>query len=267
MIPAPGDQAAAAAGASPTGDGWVGPAGAAPALTLLPAVDIADGRAAQVLGDVDGRQQDPARVAQEWADQGAPWLHLVDLDRAFGRGSAPDLLASLIDRLPVPVQLSGGLADRDALAWAASTGAARVVLASAALADPELVVEAHRLLGERLVVAIDVRDGEVVSRGTPLRLGPVPQVLARHPVVLQDVRHVLVADASRDGSRAGADLHLFAAVAGLVAGEVTASGGIGGLDDLRLLRGLTGLGLRHVVLGAALYHGEFTLAEALEVCR
>lgn len=235
-----------------------------PPLTLLPAVDVAGGRAAQVPG---GAPDDPAVVAQAWVDQGADWVHLVDLDRAHGRGAAPDLLADLVERIPVPVQLSGGIADLDSLDWAAGTGADRVVLSSTALADPELVARAHQLLGERLVVAIDVRHGEVVSRGTDLRLGPVPQVIARHPLLLHGVEHVLVADASRDGRRTGADLHLFAAVAGLVAADVTASGGVASLDDLRALRGLAGLGLTHAVLGAALHEGAFTLAEALEVCR
>lgn len=245
-------------------------AGRQPAgLTLLPAVDVAGGRAAQVPegpGKV-GHRDDPREVAQTWVEQGAEWVHLVDLDRAFGRGADPDLLAALVADLPVPVQLSGGLADRDSLTWASGTGAARVVLSSSALADPDLVRDAYRMLGDRLVVAIDVRDGEIVSRGTALRLGPVPQVLARHPVLLTDVQHVLVADASRDGRRTGADLHLFSAVAGLLPGDVTASGGIATLDDLRLLRGLSGLGLTHAVLGAALYHRAFTLPEALEVCR
>ena len=248
-----------------TGPGAPGGPGGLPPLTLLPAVDVAAGRAAQV---TDGADDDAAAVARGWVDQGAEWVHLVDLDRAFGRGSAPELLGRLIDDLPVPVQLSGGLTDREALAWAAATGAQRVVLASSALAEPELVTDAHRLLGERLVVAVDVRGGEVVSRGTDLRLGPVPQVLARHPRVVQgEITHLLVADASRDGRRAGADLHLFAAVAGLVAADVTVSGGIAELDDLRRLRGLAALGVRHAVLGAALHDGAFTLPEALEVCR
>lgn len=240
-----------------------------PELTLLPAVDVAAGRAAQVVpGDDDlAQDDDPARVAQRWVDRGAEWIHLVDLDRAFGRGAAPEVIGGIIDDLPVPVQVSGGLADRESLAWAATTGARRVVLASSALADPELVTHAHRLLGDRLVVAVDVRDAEVVARGTTLRLGPVPQVLAKHPILLHDLAHLLVADAARDGRRTGADLHLFAAVAGLVAADVTASGGIADLDDLRRLRGLASLGVRHAVLGAALYHGTFTLGQALEVCR
>ncbi|MFK5689834.1 HisA/HisF-related TIM barrel protein [Ornithinimicrobium sp. LYQ92] len=235
-----------------------------PSLTLLPAVDVAGGRAAQV---VDGGPDDPGDVARGWVDQGARWIHLVDLDLAFGRGQNGELLAGLVRDLPVPVQLSGGVGDHASLERAAGTGAARVVLASSALADPTLVEHAHRLLGERLVVALDLRDGRVVARGTGLDLGPLAQVLARNPVLTGEVAHVLVADAGRDGRRTGADLALFADVATRVSGQVTASGGVASLEDLASLRGLTDRGVTHTVLGAALYHGSFTLPQALEVTR
>lgn len=233
-------------------------------LTLLPAVDVAAGRAAQVVG---GGPDDPGEVARGWIAQGATWLHLVDLDRAFGRGDNADLLARLVEELPVPVQLSGGLADEGSIAWALGTGARRVVLASSVLADPGLVERLVAEHGDRVVVAVDVRDGQVVSRGTALDLGPVDDVLAGHPVAGRGVSHVLVADAGRDGSRRGSDVGLFARVAGLVHAEVTASGGVAGLDDLRALAALSGEGVSGAVLGAALYHGAFSLAEAQEVCR
>lgn len=233
----------------------------APGLTVLPAVDVARGRAAQV---VDG-DDDPWDVASRWVEEGAGWIHLVDLDRAFGRGHNADLLAELADRLPVPVQLSGGLADRAALDWAAGTGAARLVLASGALGRPDLVRDALERHGPRVVVAMDVRDGVVVSRGTSASLGPVPAVLDANPA-LRRAEHVLVADASRDGTRAGVDLALFAGVARLVDAEVIASGGVATLDDLRGLASLAAAGVRQVVLGSALYHGAFTLGQAQEAC-
>lgn len=235
------------------------------ALRLLPAVDVANGRAAQV---VDGGADDPYEVASRWVEHGADHLHLVDLDRAFGRGDNAALLGRLVERLPVPVQLSGGLSDEAAIDWAASTGARRLVLASSVLADPDLLGRVMgRYGGERVVVAVDVRAGQVVSRGTTLSLGPLTDVVGRLPV-LREVAHVLAADASRDGTRAGADLDLFTSVAGLVApSRVVASGGIATLDDLRALRGLVDLGVTEAVLGAALYHHAFTLHEALEVCR
>lgn len=229
-------------------------------LTLLPAVDIAGGRAAQVVAG----SGDPHAAVQRWLDAGAGWIHLVDLDLAFGRGENRELLAELVHHIPVPVQLSGGIADEATLHRALDTGAARAVLASSALADPDLVARAVAEHGERVVVAVDVRGDRVVSRGTDLDLGPLEEVLREHPV--RDARQVLVADASRDGTRAGSDLDLFAEVAGHVTGEVIASGGVASLDDLRALATLHPR-VRAAVLGSALYHGAFTLEEALEVCQ
>ncbi|SOC54844.1 HisA/HisF-related TIM barrel protein [Ornithinimicrobium cerasi] len=239
-----------------------------PPLTLLPAVDVAAGRAAQVVdaeGD-RGSTADPHDVVSRWVSAGAGWVHLVDLDRAFGRGDNAALMADMVSRCPVRVQLSGGLADEAAVEEALATGADRVVLASALLADPAALgrlVERH---GDRVVPAVDVREGLVVSRGTSLTLGPVADVLRATPV-LREAPLLLVADASRDGTSAGADLDLFTGVAGTAGVDVVASGGIATLDDVRALRGLTSVGVAGVVLGAALYHGAFTLAEALEVAR
>jgi phosphoribosylformimino-5-aminoimidazole carboxamide ribonucleotide (ProFAR) isomerase len=152
------------------------------------------------------------------------------------------------------------------LDWALGTGAARAVLASSALADPDLVARAIAGHGERVVVAVDVRDGRVVSRGTEQDLGPLEEVLSWHPVSGSQVRRVLVADASRDGTRTGSDLGLFARVAQQVQGQVTASGGVSSLADLRALAQLHPR-VTAVVLGSALYHSAFTVEQALEVCR
>lgn len=229
-------------------------------LDLLPAVDVASGRAAQVDADLPAR---PLDVAQAFVDQGARRIHLVDLDRAFGRGGDPRLMELLVEQLPVPVQLSGGITGPEDLAWAARTGAARVVLASSALASRDVLERAVDLLGERLVVAVDVREGQVVARGTPLVLGTLETVLAGHAVLREGHVRVLVADASRDGRRTGADLSLFRSVAQLVGAPVTASGGVAVLDDLSALRDCEEVD--EVVLGAALHDGAFTLAQALEV--
>src|SRR5699024_2401694 len=129
--------------------------------------------------------------------------HLVDLDRAFGRGENDALVAGLVERLPVRVQRSGGISDLPTLKQALGTGADRAVLASSALLDPDLVAAAVQTYGERVVVAVDVRDGRVVSRGTDHDLGPVEEVLRDHPVAGPGVARVLVADASRDGTRSG----------------------------------------------------------------
>lgn len=240
------------------------------ALTLLPAVDVAGGRVDQV---VDG-DDDPRRTAAGWVARGATWIHLVDLDQAFGRGDNAALLADLVADLrsgatsgrPVRVQLSGGLTDEATVERASATGADRVVLASSVLADPQLLARLLHRHGDRLVPAVDVRDGQVVSRGTDLRLGPLEAVVKANPA-LRGAAHVLVADASRDGTRTGADLDLFATAAELLDTPVVASGGIATLEDLRGLRALTAGGVGSAVLGAALYHRAFTLEQALEVCR
>ena len=229
-------------------------------LTLLPAVDISGGRASQVVGDGDG---DPARVAARWVAEGAQWLHLVDLDRAFGRGENAALIAALTAAHDVPVQVSGGIFDEASLAVALGTNAARINLASSALREREWVREVVREHTERIAVGIDVRGHEVVSRGSDLRLGSLDDVLLDLDGI--GCRTYVVADASRDGSLHGADDNLFRYVAERVGGQVIASGGVASLDDLARLRTLADAGVSGVVLGAALYHGAFTLEEALEV--
>lgn len=229
-------------------------------LTLLPAVDVAGGRAAQVVGE---GTTDPYAVARAWVDQGSAWVHLVDLDRAFGRGDNLAQLAAIIEALPVPVQLSGGIGDEESVAAALGTGAARVVLSSAALRDPEWVADVVRTHRERVAVGVDVHGAEVVARGSEVRLGPLDDVLAGLAAVA--CRTYVVADAARDGRRHGADTTLFRRVAEEVDGTVIASGGVASLADLEQLAALAPVGVGGVVLGAALYHGAFTLAEALEL--
>lgn len=232
------------------------------ALTLLPALDVAAGRAAQ-LGAVD--QDDPHGVAQGWVRAGATWLHVVDLDRAHRRGDNAELLDALVGAVSVPVQVSGGIEDQEGMDWALATGAARVNLASTALRDPDWVRHAVQRHAGRIAVGIDVRGDEVVARGTQVRVGSLDDVLPR----LSGMRDVtfVVADASRDGRRTGADVDLFREVAQRVAGPVIASGGVRDLDDIRALRALTGDGVCGVVLGSALYHGAFTLAQAMDAAR
>jgi phosphoribosylformimino-5-aminoimidazole carboxamide ribonucleotide (ProFAR) isomerase len=228
-------------------------------LELLPAVDISGGRASQVVGDAE---DDPALVAGQWVAEGARWLHVVDLDRAFGRGENAALITDLVAAQPVPVQVSGGIADDASLTVALSTSAARITLASSALREREWVRSVVRDHGERIAVGVDVRGGEVVARGSAVRLGVLDDVLA--DLDGTGCRTYVVADAGRDGTLHGADTDLFRHVAERVDGQVIASGGVASLGDVRRLRTLTGVGVRGLVLGAALYHGAFTFAEALE---
>ncbi|MGI8948263.1 MAG: HisA/HisF-related TIM barrel protein [Ornithinimicrobium sp.] len=231
-------------------------------LTLLPAIDVAGGRAAQVVSGV----ADPRAIAQAWAQAGATWLHLVDLDRARRTGGDnAAVLTRLVRESPVPVQVSGGIADQESLEVALATGAARVNLASTALLDLEWVWATVRRHGERIAVGIDVQGGAVVARGVDVRIGEVDDVL-RSLSGLPAATFV-VADASRDGARTGVDADLFREVAQRLGSPVVASGGVRDLGDIRALRALTGSGVTAAILGAALYHGTFTLGEALVAAR
>lgn len=232
-------------------------------VQLLPAVDVVQGRASQVaVGECD----DPLRVARSWVQQGARWLHLVDLDRAFRRGENLRLLAHIIDSVPVPVQLSGGVDDRVGIMAAMATGARRVNLASSVLLDLELISWASGEYGPRVVVGVDVREGVVVARGSGVRVGPLDVVVPR--LAGCGATQFIVADASRDGSRRGADIEMFGSVtsqivAAVPGASVVASGGVGSVADVAALAALDGIGLWGVVLGAGLHQGTFTLPQAL----
>lgn len=234
-------------------------------LELLAAVDVAGRRATQVVG---GGVDDPRQVAHRWIEQGADWIHLVDLDRAYRRGSDLPYLADLIAGLTVPVQLSGGLDTPEAVGEALSTGARRVNLAATALRDPAWVADLVREHGDRVAVGIDVAGDQVVARGSHEALGPLEEVLtavAEHlGGTLPAPGAFVVADASRDGRLAGVDLELFRTVVGRLPAPVVASGGVATTADLLALRGA---GVAGVVLGAALHHGRFTLPDALEALR
>lgn len=244
-------------------------------LTLLPAVDVAAGRAAQVVPGVGHDRPDDARLLDEpddpravawgWVRGGARWLHVVDLDRAHRRGHNADLLNALVGELPVPVQVSGGIEDQESLDWALASGAARVNLASTALRDPDWVRAVVRRHGARIAVGIDVQDDEVVARGVKERIGllqdVLPQLAGLSPAAF------VVADASRDGRRSGADVDLFRQAAQQLQAPVIASGGVRDVGDVRALRSLTDDGVVAVILGSALYHGTLTLAQALEAAQ
>lgn len=229
---------------------------------LLPAVDVAGRRAVQVVG---GASADPLSVARRWVDEGADLIHLVDLDRAFGRGSDLPYLSALVDALPVPTQLSGGLDGAASALEALGTGAWRVNLAATALGDPAGVAALVSAHGARVAVGVDVLGDRVVARGSGVDLGPLVQILDLLVEHLSTTSPgaVVLADAGRDGRRTGVDADLVARVVARVGtlAPVVASGGVADLDDLRALRAAGAAG---AVLGAALYHGAFTLSQAKE---
>lgn len=207
----------------------------------------------------------PRDAALAWQNDGAEWVHLVDLDAAFGRGSNRELLAQVVGELDVKVELSGGIRDDESLTAALATGCARVNLGTAALEDPQWCASAIARHGERVAVGLDVQvvDGEhrLRGRGWVSDGGDLWEVLER--LRGQGCSRYVVTDVTKDGTLTGPNLELLAQVAGVANAPVIASGGVSSLDDLRAIAELTGAGIEGAIVGKALYAGRFTLPDAL----
>jgi 1-(5-phosphoribosyl)-5-[(5-phosphoribosylamino)methylideneamino] imidazole-4-carboxamide isomerase/N-(5'phosphoribosyl)anthranilate isomerase len=239
-----------------------------PALTLLPAVDVADGQAVRLTQGAAGSETsygEPLDAAEAWIAQGAEWIHLVDLDAAFGRGDNRRVIAEVIHATPaiVKIELSGGIRDDASLEAALATGAARINLGTAALEDPEWAAEVIARHGDAVAVGLDVRGTTLAARGWTQEGGDLWEVLAR----LDDAgcARYVVTDVTKDGTLKGPNLELLREVMGRTSKPVVASGGISNLDDIAALRELVPLGLEGAIVGKALYAGAFTLIEALDV--
>lgn len=235
-------------------------------LVLLPAVDVADGQAVRLVQGEAGSQTsygDPVEAAMAWQAAGAEWIHLVDLDAAFGRGSNATLLASVVARLDVKVELSGGIRDDDSLLAALATGCARVNLGTAAIENPDWTSRAIAEHGDRVAVGLDVRGRTLAARGWTREGGDLFETLAR--LDRDGCSRYVVTDVTKDGTLRGPNLDLLAEVCAATDRPVIASGGVSTLDDLRALRALAADGVEGAIVGKALYAGQFTLAEALAV--
>jgi 1-(5-phosphoribosyl)-5-[(5-phosphoribosylamino)methylideneamino] imidazole-4-carboxamide isomerase/N-(5'phosphoribosyl)anthranilate isomerase len=237
-------------------------------FTLLPAVDVVDGRAVRLVRGEAGTETgygDPVAAAREWLAGGAEWIHLVDLDAAFGRGSNADLLARMVGELDTRVELSGGIRDDASLERALATGAARVIIGTAALEDPDWVAGVVGTHGDRVAVGLDGRaDGaswRVSARGWTTDGGDLFETLAR--LDADGCERYVVTDINRDGMLTGPNLDLLRAVCAATKAAVIASGGVSSLTDLAALAGLAPLGVEGAIVGKALYAGAFTLPEAL----
>jgi 1-(5-phosphoribosyl)-5-[(5-phosphoribosylamino)methylideneamino] imidazole-4-carboxamide isomerase/N-(5'phosphoribosyl)anthranilate isomerase len=233
-------------------------------LELLPAVDVADGRAVRLVQGEAGSETsygDPLEAALQWQRDGAQWVHLVDLDAAFGRGSNRELLAGVVGRLDVQVELSGGIRDDASLAAALATGCTRVNLGTAALESPEWCAKAIAEHGERIAVGLDVRGTTLAARGWTKEGGDLWEVLAR--LDGEGCARYVVTDVRRDGTLTGPNVELLREVCARTDRAVVASGGVSSLDDLRALAELVPLGVEGAIVGKALYAGAFTLPEAL----
>jgi phosphoribosylanthranilate isomerase len=233
-------------------------------LVLLPAVDVSGGQAVRLVQGEAGSQTsygDPWKAALAWQQAGAEWIHLVDLDAAFGRGSNRELLAEVVGRLDVAVELSGGIRDDATLSAALATGCARVNLGTAALEDPAWTRRAIAEHGERIAVGLDVRGRTLAARGWTKEGGDLYEVLAR--LDSDGCARYVVTDVTKDGTLRGPNLDLLRQVCQATDRPVVASGGVSSVDDLRALRALVPLGVEGAIVGKALYAGQFTLAEAL----
>jgi 1-(5-phosphoribosyl)-5-[(5-phosphoribosylamino)methylideneamino] imidazole-4-carboxamide isomerase/N-(5'phosphoribosyl)anthranilate isomerase len=239
-----------------------------PALTLLPAVDVAGGQAVRLVQGAAGTETsygDPLEAALAWQRSGAEWIHLVDLDAAFGRGSNAALLAEVVGRVDVAVELSGGIRDDASLATALATGCDRVILGTAALEQPDWVSGVIAEHGERIAVGLDVRGKRLAARGWTTLGGELVEVLAR--LESDGCRRYVVTDVTRDGTLTGPNLELLRLVCARTGRPVIASGGVSTLDDLLAIATLLPLGVDGAIVGKALYAGRFTLADALSAVR
>ncbi|MBK0867260.1 bifunctional 1-(5-phosphoribosyl)-5-((5-phosphoribosylamino)methylideneamino)imidazole-4-carboxamide isomerase/phosphoribosylanthranilate isomerase PriA [Saccharopolyspora sp. HNM0986] len=237
-------------------------------FTLLPAVDVADGQAVRLVQGAAGTETsygDPLEAALAWQRAGAEWIHLVDLDAAFGRGSNRELLADVVRRLDVRVELSGGIRDDDSLKAALATGCDRVNLGTAALEDPDWADRVVAEHGEQVAVGLDVRITEqghrLAARGWTRDGGDLWEVLARLDAA--GCRRYVVTDVSKDGTLRGPNTALLREVCARTEAPVIASGGVSSVDDLRALAELAPLGVEGSIVGKALYAGNFTLQQAL----
>jgi len=235
-------------------------------LVLLPAVDVADGQAVRLVQGEAGSETsygDPLEAARTWQEGGADWVHLVDLDAAFGRGSNRELLARVVGELDAQVELSGGIRDDASLSAALATGCARVNLGTAALESPQWCARAIAEHGNRIAVGLDVRGTTLSARGWTQDGGDLWEVLAR--LDAEGCARYVVTDVRRDGTLTGPNLELLTEVCARTARPVVASGGVSSLHDLRAIAGVAGV--EGAIVGKALYAGQFTLPEALAAVR
>lgn len=235
-------------------------------LQLLPAIDVVDGQAVRLVQGVAGSETAygaPLDVARDWAKAGATWIHLVDLDAAFGRGSNHDLLARIIDESEIKIELSGGIRDDESLRRALDAGATRVNLGTAALENPEWTESVIQEFGDKIAVGLDVRGRTLAARGWTKEGGDLFETLER--LNNAGCARYVVTDVDKDGTMKGPNTVLLSDVCAHTDAPVVASGGIATLGDIETLRELTEIGVEAAIVGKALYAGAFTLEEAITI--
>ncbi len=233
-------------------------------LILLPAVDVADGQAVRLVQGAAGSETsygDPVQAALAWQSAGAEWVHLVDLDAAFGRGSNAGLLAEVVGKLDIKVEMSGGIRDDASLERALATGCARVNIGTAAMEKPDWVRAVIGRHGDRVAIGLDVRGRTLAARGWTKEGGDLYEALDR--LDAEGCARYVITDVLKDGMLRGPNTDLYRDVCARTDAPVVASGGVSSLDDLRALASLTPIGVEGAIVGKALYAGAFTLEQAL----
>jgi 1-(5-phosphoribosyl)-5-[(5-phosphoribosylamino)methylideneamino] imidazole-4-carboxamide isomerase/N-(5'phosphoribosyl)anthranilate isomerase len=242
-------------------------------LELLPAVDVKDGRAVRLVqGELSAETAygNPLEVALEFQSAGAEWLHLVDLDAAFGRGENSALLAEVVGKLDIKVELSGGIRDDESLARALATGCRRINLGTAALENPQWTTKIIADHGDKIAVGLDVRGHVLAARGWTQEGGDLFETIER--LERDGCQRYVVTDVTKDGTLQGPNLNLLREVCAATKAPVIASGGISSLEDIAALISLHSIstdsvGVEGAIVGKALYAGAFTLQEALELTK
>ena len=235
-------------------------------LILLPAVDVKNGQAVRLVQGQLGSESNygsPLEAALDFQSAGAEWIHLVDLDAAFGIGSNAELLADVIGKLDIKVELSGGIRDDESLRRALATGCRRVNLGTAALENPDWTAKVISEFGDRIAVGLDVRGRILAARGWTKEGGDLFETIER--LDRDGCARYVVTDVTKDGTLKGPNLDLLRNVCKATNAPVIASGGISSLDDLKVLKELVSIGVEGAIMGKALYAGAFTMAEALKV--
>lgn len=235
-------------------------------LELLPAVDVKDAQAVRLVQGELGSESNygaPIDAALDFQRAGAEWIHLVDLDAAFGIGSNADLLAEVIGKLDIKVELSGGIRDDESLRRALSTGCRRVNLGTAALENPEWTSKVIAEFGDRIAVGLDVRGRTLAARGWTKEGGDLLETIER--LDKDGCARYVVTDVTKDGTLKGPNLELLRSVCEVTKAPIVASGGISSIADIEALRSLVEIGVEGAIMGKALYAGAFTLEEALKV--
>lgn len=235
-------------------------------LILLPAVDVRGGKAVRLVrGELSAESQygEPLEAALTFQRAGANWIHLVDLDAAFGTGENQKILREVIEKVDINVELSGGIRDEESLNRALSTGCARINLGTAALESPEWTAAVIAKHGERIAVGLDVRGRTLAARGWTKEGGDLYEILAR--LDSEGCARYVVTDVNKDGTLQGPNLELLRSVCEATSKPVIASGGVSSLEDLTKLKDLVSIGVEGAIVGKALYAGAFTLKQALAV--